>query len=549
MLFGRNRNLVGLDIGDSSIKVVELKDLGKGRGYQVVKLGWEPLSSEAIVDGAILDSQLVIETIQRLFQRLRIRNPQVATALYGHSVIVKRISLPTMSEAELAESIHWEAEQYIPFAIEDVNLDYQVLEGSSLSGEGNLDVLLAAAKKDKINDYVSVITQAGLTPTAVDIASFALQGAFEANYEFEPHQVIALVDIGAAVTSITVLHGGTSVYWRDINIGGNQYTDSIQKELNLSAEQAEQLKRGEELEGITFERVLPILSSVNNDIAAEVQKTLDFFKQISTADEPLDRLYLTGGATQVVHLKEALAERLGTQVEIQNPFRKMPPAGRDVTPEQINQMLPTASVAVGLALRRVGDGKINLLAERKPAKAKASAGLKLEGVGGTQNLLLAGILIIGFLFAGGWWWVRSAELRAWKTKKAAAEAELVRLKEILKKNEEFKKQKEVLEHKINLITDLKKKQDVPVHVLDQISKNLPDFLWLDSLSATQNQITVTGKATNFNAVSNFYNNLARSGYFSDVVLGRTAEVAEGVAFSLNCKFVTPKEPAQAATQG
>jgi type IV pilus assembly protein PilM len=355
MLFGRSRNLVGLDIGDSSIKVVELKDLGKGRGYQLAKLGSESLSQEAIVDGAIMDSQLVIETIQRLFQRLNIKNLQVATALSGHSVIVKRISLPVMGAAELAESIHWEAEQYIPFDIEDVNLDYQILEGSSLSGEGNMDVLLAAAKKDKINDYTSVITQSGLQAAAVDIAAFALQNAFEANYEFEPHQVVALVDVGAAVSSISVLHGGTSVYWRDINVGGNAYTDAIQKELNLSAEQAERLKRGDEIDGIPYERVLPILSAVNEDVGTEIQKTLDFFKQISAADEPLDRLYLTGGGGQVIHLKTALGERLKTQVEHLNPFRKIQPAGRDVTPELVNELAPAASVAVGLALRKIGD--------------------------------------------------------------------------------------------------------------------------------------------------------------------------------------------------
>ncbi len=355
MLFGRNRTLVGLDIGDSSIKVVELKDQGQGRGYQLAKLGWEPLSSEAIVDGAIMDSQLVIETIQRLFQRCKIKTTQVATALSGHSVIVKRISLPTMSDEELAESIHWEAEQYVPFDIEDVNLDYQILEGSSLSGEGNMDVLLAAAKKDKINDYTSVISQAGLNPVTVDVAAFAMQNAFEVNYEFEPHQVIALVDVGSAVSSITVLHGGTSVYWRDINIGGNQYTDAIQKELNLSAEQAEQLKRGEEIEGITYERVLPILTSVNDDVASEIHKTIDFFKQISAADDPLDRLFLTGGGSQVVHVKEALGERLGTSVELLNPFRNIPPAGRDAGQDLVNEMTPTASVAVGLALRKGGD--------------------------------------------------------------------------------------------------------------------------------------------------------------------------------------------------
>jgi type IV pilus assembly protein PilM len=345
-----------LDVGDSSIKVVQLKELGKGRGWQVTKLGWEPLSSEAIVDGSIMDAELVTETIQRLFERCRIAtSAPVATALSGHSVIVKRISLPVMSEAELAESIHWEAEQYIPFAIEDVNLDYKILEGVSLSGEGNMDVLLAAAKKEKINDYVGVISQAGLNTQTVDIAAFAVQNTFEANYEFEPDQVIALVDVGAAVSSITVLYGGTSVYWRDINIGGNQYTDAVQKELNLSGEEAERLKRGEEIDGMPYEKVLPILSAVNDDVGTEIQKTLDFFKQISATDQTLDRLYLSGGAAQVIHLKEALAERLSCQVEILNPFRKISPAGRDVPPELINELLPTASVAVGLALRKAGD--------------------------------------------------------------------------------------------------------------------------------------------------------------------------------------------------
>ena len=355
-VFGRSRNLVGLDIGDSSIKVVELKEQGKGQGYQLVRLGWEPLSSEAIVDGQIMDSQLVTETIQRLFQRCKIKtSTPVATALCGHHVIVKRISLPVMSDAELAESIHWEAEQYIPFDIDDVNLDYQILEGSSLSGEGNMDVLLAAAKRDKINDYIGVVNQAGLNPQAVDIASFAMQNAFEANYEFESGQVVALVDIGSAVSSISVLHGGSSVYWRDINIGGNQYTDAIQKELNLSAEQAEQLKRGEEIDGIPYERVQPTLSAVTDDIGTEIQKTLDFFKQISATDQALDRLYLTGGTAQIVHMKESLAERLGTQVELFNPFRKIPPASKEASAELINEMMPTASVAVGLALRKPGD--------------------------------------------------------------------------------------------------------------------------------------------------------------------------------------------------
>ena len=193
--------------------------------------------------------------------------------------------------------------------------------------------------------------------------------------------------------------------------------------------------------------------------------------------------------------------------------------------------------------------KINLLAEKKPVKAKAPSTLKFEGLGGTQNLLLAGILALGFIVAGTWWWVRAAELRNWKAKQVAAEVELNRLKEVRKKADYFKRQKELLERKINLITDLKKKQSVPVHILDQISKNLPDFLWLESMSAVQNQVNISGRATTYTAVSNFYDNLAASGYFTDVVLGKTAEVPEGVSFSLSCKFASAKETPAPAPQG
>jgi type IV pilus assembly protein PilN len=194
--------------------------------------------------------------------------------------------------------------------------------------------------------------------------------------------------------------------------------------------------------------------------------------------------------------------------------------------------------------------KINLLAEKKPAKSKAPA-LKFEGLGGTQNLLLAAILALGFVVAGTWYWVRASEMRTWREKLVQADAELARLQEVRKKADLFKKQKELLERKINLITELKKKQSVPVHILDQISKNLPDFLWLDSMTAVSNQISIAGRATTYNAVSNFYDNLLASGYFTDVVLGKTAEVPEGVSFSLSCKFSTPapKEQATPAPQG
>lgn len=192
--------------------------------------------------------------------------------------------------------------------------------------------------------------------------------------------------------------------------------------------------------------------------------------------------------------------------------------------------------------------KINLLAERKAAKAKSTtSGLKLEGAAGGQNVLFAGILVVAILVAGGWWYMTNRELEQKRQEKRNDEAEVQRLAEIRKKADEFKRQKELLERKINLITELKKKQAVPVHILDQVSRNLPDFLWLESMSAVTNKVQIAGKATTYNAVSNFYDNLIASGQFQDVVLGKTAEVPEGVSFSLTCTY-QPPQPQQAAAE-
>ena len=353
MFFSRNKSLLGLDIGSSCIKVVELKDLGKGKGFHLVNASLEPLSPEAIVDGAIMDSGLVVEALQRCFGAKGIKTSDCAIALSGHSVIIKRISLPVMSEEELAESIQWEAEQYIPFDVEDVNIAYQILKGTHLAGDGNMDVLLVAAKKDKINDYTAVVGQAGKNAALVDVDVFALQNAFEMNYEIDSGQTCALANIGANVTNVSVLKGSSSIFWRDISVGGNQYNDAIRKELNLSFEQSERVKRGEEVEGAATETVAPILSSVNDYVGAEIQKTLDFFKN-TTPGESIDRICVSGGASRVLGLLESLGERFGIPVERLDPFRRVT-VGKDVPSETVEELSSCAAVAVGLASRKVGD--------------------------------------------------------------------------------------------------------------------------------------------------------------------------------------------------
>jgi len=351
VFFSRSKSLVGLDIGSSAVKVVELKELGKGKGYQLQSVAVEPLSPEAIVDGAIMDAGLVIEAIQKALTARKVKGADVAIALSGHSVIIKKISIPATSEEELAEVIPWEAEQYIPFDVEDVNLAYQVLKGGG--GDGNMDVLLVAAKKDKIHDYTSVVTQAGRNPVLVDVDVFALQNCYEMNYDADPGEGVALVNVGASTTNVAVLKGSTSIFWRDISVGGNHYNDALRKELNVTFEQAEALKRGESVDGVDGSRVPSILSAVNDFIGGEVQKTLDFFKN-TTPGESIDRIYVSGGASRIPSLIESLGERFGIPVERMDPFRRVT-IGKDVPSDTVDELSSCAAVAVGLAIRKVGD--------------------------------------------------------------------------------------------------------------------------------------------------------------------------------------------------
>jgi type IV pilus assembly protein PilM len=351
VFFSKSKNVVGLDIGSSAIKLVELKEK-KGGSYELVKLGAERLSPEAIVDGSIMDSSMVVETISKLNSEKAVKNSNYATSLSGHSVIIKKITLPAMSPEELAESIQWEAEQYIPFDINDVNLDYVPL---TAAGAGdNIEVILVAVKKEKINDYTSVISQTGKVPVLVDVDAFALQNAYEMNYDVGDRKVLALVNIGASVTNVNVLSGTNSLFWRDITFGGNQYTDAIQRELSLSFEQAEELKRGKAVGEHTIQQVIPILNSVSEDFAGELRKTLDFFTATSGA-ERVDEIVLAGGGSGVLNLDATLRDKFGIPVSIMDPFRNVTVDEGEFNPEELAEIAPSMAVAVGLAIRKLGD--------------------------------------------------------------------------------------------------------------------------------------------------------------------------------------------------
>ena len=301
--FGSSKSIVGLDIGSSSIKAVELKKV-KGE-IQVAHLGVERLGSDIVVDSMIVDSGSVSSAISKLFSDRKFGSKLVATAVSGHSVIVKKISMQTVPENEVPDLLQTEAAQYIPFDMNDVNIDYQVLTEDP--NEPQMDVLLAAVKKDKILNYTNVLSLAGKIPEVVDIDAFALQNCYEYNYEPSPTSTVALLNLGASVMNINIVKGSTPLFTRDVSVGGNQYTDSLQKELDLSFDDAEALKMGESVGKVSPDAKLPILKQVTEIIVLEIQKTFDFFRA-TAAGQHIEKIYLAGGSSAVPGLTEALRQ-------------------------------------------------------------------------------------------------------------------------------------------------------------------------------------------------------------------------------------------------
>lgn len=349
-MFGntKKKSIVGLDIGSSALKAVELRP-ARG-GFDLVHVAHQNLQTDIIVDGHIIDLNYVSDCINRVWTDYGIKTNQIATSLSGHAVIVKRITLPSMSDEELDEQIHWEAEQYIPFDINDVNLYHEVLGFDQASQ--NMDVLLVACKRDKIAQFTQVISQAGKQPVVVDVDAFALQNAYEVNYHPSAHQTVALLDIGASVMTINIVRGTTSVFARDISAGGNQYTDLLQKELHLTFEQAEALKRGAEVDpSLTMEQAQPAIQSVSEMLGLEIQRTLDFFRSTAVDSPSIDHMLLAGGSSKVPQLTGYLSDKFQMPVDRFDSFRSIKFDRKRFDEEYLRELSPNMAVAVGLAVR------------------------------------------------------------------------------------------------------------------------------------------------------------------------------------------------------
>ena len=344
-----NKSMVGVDIGSSSVKAVELQ--GKGGNFQLLSLGYESLPADSVVDGQIMELNAVSSAIGSIFNEHKIKSTKVVAGVNGHSVIVKNIVLPQMSNDELQESFAWHAEEHIPFDISDVNLDYHVT-GSTPDA---IHVLLAACKRDKVANLKQTIQLAGKQPVVIDVDAFALQNCYELNYDPQAGHIAALLNIGASTTNINILNGARSVFTRDATFGGNQYTSLLQKELGLTFDQAERVKRGLPLpDGVEPREIEPILDTVSDILALEIQKTMDFYRAtVEEGESAVQQILVSGGGSKLKGLVEFLSKRFEVPVEVFDPFRKIRIDTRGFDPEYMREIVPEMAIAVGLALRGV----------------------------------------------------------------------------------------------------------------------------------------------------------------------------------------------------
>lgn len=348
MLFGgsKQETLVGLDIGSSSVKMAALEK--RRGGYFMTAFGAIGLQEDAIVDGEILNHVAVVDAIKALGNELGITSGRICTSLSGASLIVKHVNLPKVPAKELDDQVYWEAEQYIPFDMNEISLDYEVINPETEDGKS--EILLVAAKKDFIEKRLTAVRDAGFEPAILDIDSFALANIFWENYEVPEGTSALLVDIGASQVKINIVTGTTTLFTRDIGIGGKDLTGEIQTKMNLSFQEAETLKIDASMGENVPEEVATAIGTVSENIALELRRSLDFFIA-SNNQFPLAKAMLAGGASQVAGLPQLIEEMIGIPVELLNPFKSVEFNTKTYNDEFIQAITPTAAIPLGLALR------------------------------------------------------------------------------------------------------------------------------------------------------------------------------------------------------
>ena len=344
LLSGGGGSLLGLSIGTSSIKAVELTK--KGSAWSISNFGMIQLPEDAIVDREVVNTVAIVENIKTLLSQAKIKAKNVCLSLAASSIIIKRLQVEAASESELQDAVFWDAEQYIPFDISDCILDFHKIGKTS---DGKFDVLLVAAKKSSLEAYMACVTQAGLNPKIVDIDYFALQNLFEMNYPEAQGGATCIVDIGASSTKIIISSKGTTVFTKDVGMGGKTLTAEIQKQMGVSFEDAEMLKQGAGTEGAP-QQVSELMAIMSENLGDEIKRTIDFYAA-SASDSPVGAVLLTGGGAKIPGLLQVVEQSVGLSTQMLNPFSAIGFDEKKINPDFLTEIAPIAAIPVGLALR------------------------------------------------------------------------------------------------------------------------------------------------------------------------------------------------------
>jgi len=350
MILAKKNHLIGLDIGSATIKLGELVQTKKDRILQ--KFGMAELPRDAVVEGLIKEPAVVADTIKELVKELKVKERNVATSVAGYSVIIKKITVAKATDEELQDSIQYEAEQYIPFDVEDVNIDFHVI-GEHEENPDQMNVMLVAAKKEIIDEYVDLLEMANLHPRVIDIDVFAMERVFEENYLNEEGN-IALIDIGANKMNINIVKDYMSAFTRDVSIGGEQIIREIASRFDCSFEEAEDIKLGKTKDKIPEEEVREIIYSFTSNWCDEIKRAIDFYYS-TYADEDIRRIILSGGATQTAGFSELLSAETSIDVQMCNPFTSININEKQNDTDYLQKIAPQAAICMGLASRRVDD--------------------------------------------------------------------------------------------------------------------------------------------------------------------------------------------------
>lgn len=344
-MFGKKKRVVGLDVGSSQTKIVEISP---GKTKKLVNYGISKILPDAIVEGEIIDREAVLDSIRTLLESRNITTKDVVIGLAGRDVIIKRIVMDRLSEAETREQIKWEAEQYVPFDINEVSLDFDVVNPNY--GENQQEVVLVAAKNELINNLSALLKDLNLNPIIIDTAAFAMQNAFEYNYQPGPDETIGLLNIGAGMTIINVIKGGSSLLARDVYYGVNSYINKLQKEIGFNYEDAANAVKGAIPVGASQDSIQGVFESFINDLCTQIERSLQFLSTV-TGEEKVNRMFITGGGALIPNILDHLKRRLNVSIEILNPFKNILYDPAIFAPEGVDVVGPVLTQAIGLALR------------------------------------------------------------------------------------------------------------------------------------------------------------------------------------------------------